>query len=92
MRASVCSKDAFLFSHYGCERYQKASPCPALCIYRKFLEIILRILHMTKVSPRAMDEGFRDEIGLCMRDGKGFQALHMLYELISVCFTLLRLC
>ena len=42
--------------------------------------------------PRAVDEGFGDEIGLCMRDGKGFQALHVLYEIISVCFPLLRLC
>lgn len=41
-----------------------------------------------KSLPGAADGGFRDEIGLCMRDGKGIQALHMLYELISVCFTL----
>ena len=41
-----------------------------------------------KIFPGAIDEGFRGEIGLCIRDGKGFQALHMLYELISVCITL----
>jgi hypothetical protein len=41
-----------------------------------------------KSFPGAIDEGFRDEIGLCIRDGKGFQTLHMLYELISVCITL----
>lgn len=42
-----------------------------------------------KSFSRAIDEGFGDEIGLCIRDGKRFQALHMLYELISVCITLL---
>lgn len=38
--------------------------------------------------PRAMEEGFRDKTGLCIRDGKAFQALHMFYELICVCITL----
>lgn len=49
-RVSVDNEDAFVFGHCACEPYQKGPPCP-LRIYRKFLEIILRILHMTGVSP-----------------------------------------
>lgn len=44
------NKDAFLFGHCVCEPHQEGSPGPSLRIYRKFLEIILRILHMTGVS------------------------------------------
>lgn len=37
-----------------------------------------------KIFPGATDEGFRDEIGLCIRVGKGFQALHVQYEFICI--------
>lgn len=45
----------------------------SLCVYIKFLDgNHCEDSAHDKIFPGARDEGFRDEIGLCIRDGKGF--------------------
>lgn len=44
-----------------------------LCVYIKFLDgNYCEDFVYDKIFLGVRDEGFRDEIGLCIRDGKGF--------------------
>lgn len=88
MKSSVYKKDTFLLPH-SMGVLREVNIFFSLYVYMKFLEFIVKNLYMTRFFPGAIDKGFGDEIGLCIRDRKGFQALRMLYELISVCITLL---